>query len=378
MASRSRARAFALQMLYCADIHVESCASVFHQLEQNFLEYKPLQPVELAELQFVQKLEQDGVETAQHWLQEFLDQEFSRALEGTMLSLYHAQLELPEEWYHERRLETAEEVRSYHNFLDLLIEPMEAYRLTTEPELYALFQYFCAQSQAFLQEFIDHYAPHVISHWISKEADFLELLNLGIDRQPLVEVLCMLQTGQLSALAAKELIKRIRKEYDPNNLKEKRSAVELAMLGRKNLLRPPRSIQPISREPDSLLNSDRRPAEPEEIEYATRLIQGVVESIAEIDMHISKASISWRLDRMSIIDRNILRLGCFELLHQKNVPSRVVLNEAINLTKIFSGSSTTKIAGKKRSVGYSDGVKFVNGVLDKIARDIGKKDLSKR
>ena len=81
---------------------------------------------------------------------------------------------------------------------------------------------------------------------------------------------------------------------------------------------------------------------------------------------------------MSIIDRNILRLGCFELLHQNSVPSRVVLNQAINLTKQFSGSSTSNMPGKKRSLGYSDGVKFVNGVLDKIARDIGKKDLSKR
>ena len=105
-------------------------------------------------------------------------------------------------------------------------------------------------------------------------------------------------------------------------------------------------------------------------------MKGVYNHLEIIDDHISKASNAWRIERMSIIDRNVLRMACFELCYKKDIPSRVVINEAIKLTKMFSGSSHQQKTTSKQSKGYSDGVKFVNGVLDRIARELGRKDLS--
>jgi len=92
-------------------------------------------------------------------------------------------------------------------------------------------------------------------------------------------------------------------------------------------------------------------------DFANLLVRGYEDAQAAIDELIREVSHHWRLERMARVDRNILRLACFELLRLKDVPRRVTLNEAVELAKRF---------GSEGSPG------FVNGVLDRIASDMGK------
>lgn len=92
-------------------------------------------------------------------------------------------------------------------------------------------------------------------------------------------------------------------------------------------------------------------------EFANRIVRGVEKDHAKIDERIRQVSQHWRLERMTRVDRNILRLACFELLEMGEVPRRVTLNEAIELAKRY---------GSEGSAG------FVNGVLDRIASELGK------
>lgn len=85
--------------------------------------------------------------------------------------------------------------------------------------------------------------------------------------------------------------------------------------------------------------------------FAERLVAGVRTHVKELDTLIGSYATNWKVDRMPIIDRNILRLGCFELLHVPEVPAKVTLNEAIELAKCF---------------GDEEASKFVNGILDKV------------
>jgi len=85
--------------------------------------------------------------------------------------------------------------------------------------------------------------------------------------------------------------------------------------------------------------------------FATSLMEGVVSHLEEVDELIRKASLNWRIDRMATVDRNVLRIATFELLYVSETPLKVVLNEAIELSKRF---------------GSEDSSAFVNGVLDKI------------
>ncbi len=95
----------------------------------------------------------------------------------------------------------------------------------------------------------------------------------------------------------------------------------------------------------------------EAVEFANALVLGCEERVAEIDERIREASQHWRLERMTRVDRNILRLGTFELLGMSDVPRRVTLNEAVELAKRY---------GSEGSSG------FVNGILDRIASDLQK------
>jgi len=82
---------------------------------------------------------------------------------------------------------------------------------------------------------------------------------------------------------------------------------------------------------------------------------GVLEHSKYIDELIEKFSEHWRLDRISIIDRNILRMAVFELLFREDIPPRVTLNEAIDLGKRF---------------GSEDASGFINGILDRIQKEV--------
>jgi transcription antitermination protein NusB len=92
-------------------------------------------------------------------------------------------------------------------------------------------------------------------------------------------------------------------------------------------------------------------------EFANTLVQGCGEVREALDERIRGVSKHWRLERMSRVDRNIIRLGAFELLHVREIPRRVTLNEAVELAKRF---------------GNEESPAFVNGVLDRIADDVAK------
>jgi N utilization substance protein B len=88
-------------------------------------------------------------------------------------------------------------------------------------------------------------------------------------------------------------------------------------------------------------------------EFAGQLVRETMAHLSEIDDVIQSASKNWRLDRMSRVDRNILRLATYELRYAGNVPVKVIINEAVELAKRF---------------GASESPAFVNGVLDRIAQ----------
>jgi transcription antitermination protein NusB len=93
----------------------------------------------------------------------------------------------------------------------------------------------------------------------------------------------------------------------------------------------------------------------EEDEFAQQIVVGVLKHYNHIDELIEKFSEHWRLDRISIIDRNILRMAIFELLFREDIPPRVTLNEAIDLGKRF---------------GSEDSSAFINGILDRIQKEV--------
>lgn len=98
-------------------------------------------------------------------------------------------------------------------------------------------------------------------------------------------------------------------------------------------------------------------ADPDAVRFAQELVEGVRANQAEIDQLIEKHSHNWRLDRMSRIDRNVLRLGVFELKYRPDIPKKVSINEAVELGKNF---------------GTEESSAFVNGLLDRVAVALGK------
>ena len=92
--------------------------------------------------------------------------------------------------------------------------------------------------------------------------------------------------------------------------------------------------------------------------FANSLVLGVSNKGSEIDKIISESATNWQMKRMAVIDRNILRFASYELLFADEIPPKVTINEAIDIAKRY---------------GDSESGKFVNGVLDKINKDIVKK-----
>jgi len=91
--------------------------------------------------------------------------------------------------------------------------------------------------------------------------------------------------------------------------------------------------------------------------FAKHLIDGVKKNIKEIDEAIRKYATEWPLEQITIIDRNILRLGIFELKYDPDIPSKVAINEAIEIAKTYGGESSGK---------------FVNGVLGAIFKELAE------
>lgn len=97
---------------------------------------------------------------------------------------------------------------------------------------------------------------------------------------------------------------------------------------------------------------------PSDPEYYGDAVRGVWEHREEIDGLIRRAAEHWRLERMALVDRNILRLGAYEICHSGDVPYVVAINEAVDLGKRF---------------GSEESGAFINGILDKISEITRKK-----
>lgn len=107
---------------------------------------------------------------------------------------------------------------------------------------------------------------------------------------------------------------------------------------------------------------DQRPHEPEEAAFATELTRGVLEHIEELDALIDACSTNWRVSRMPIVDRTIIRIAAYELKLREDIPPAVTINEAVEMAKAF-GSEESRA--------------FVNGIVDRIGRQLGVVDGSK-
>jgi transcription antitermination protein NusB len=98
-----------------------------------------------------------------------------------------------------------------------------------------------------------------------------------------------------------------------------------------------------------------RQADPEVKEFARRLFEGTVADASEIDPLLRRHATHWKLERMSAVDRNALRMALYELLRHPETPPAVIINEALELVRRFS---------------TADAVEFVNGVLDAVRKSL--------
>ena len=103
---------------------------------------------------------------------------------------------------------------------------------------------------------------------------------------------------------------------------------------------------------ESFLTKNARYSEVQE--YGKILVEGVVRHRDEFDGIIQKVAEHWALNRMPVVDRNVLRLGIFELIYNRDVPHKVVINEAVDIAKKY---------------GSADSGRFVNAILDRIRKE---------
>ncbi|MCL5292311.1 MAG: transcription antitermination factor NusB [Actinobacteria bacterium] len=91
-------------------------------------------------------------------------------------------------------------------------------------------------------------------------------------------------------------------------------------------------------------------------EFSMTLINGVIEHQSEIDTIIRAHADHWALERMSLVDRNIIRIGLYEMLYEPEIPTSVSINEAVELAKVYGD--------------MEDSSKFVNGILGRVASEL--------
>lgn len=96
------------------------------------------------------------------------------------------------------------------------------------------------------------------------------------------------------------------------------------------------------------------PVHDETAAFARSLVKGTLAKIREIDDYIKRYAVEWDLPRMANVDRNILRLGLFEMLYYRETPLNVAIDEALELARTFS---------------HDDAPRFINGILGRIARE---------
>lgn len=89
--------------------------------------------------------------------------------------------------------------------------------------------------------------------------------------------------------------------------------------------------------------------------FAAELVRGTTENLSAIDAMIVRYATNWQIERMAVVDRNILRMGCFELMYRADIPPKVSINEGVDLAKLYSGAESGK---------------FVNAILDKAKEEL--------
>ncbi len=89
-------------------------------------------------------------------------------------------------------------------------------------------------------------------------------------------------------------------------------------------------------------------------DYAEELVRGTAKNLESLDRTIKNAAQHWDVGRMAAVDRNILRMGAFEILYRSDIPSAVAINEALEIAKKYSTHESAS---------------FINGILDRIAKD---------
>ncbi len=97
----------------------------------------------------------------------------------------------------------------------------------------------------------------------------------------------------------------------------------------------------------------------EDPEFAVSLALGVHDNIAEIDKIIAETAPEWPIEQITVVDRNVLRVGIYELMFLKDVPPKVAINEAVEMGKVFAGGNSGK---------------FVNGVLGTLYKKMSGED----
>lgn len=92
-------------------------------------------------------------------------------------------------------------------------------------------------------------------------------------------------------------------------------------------------------------------------QYVEDTVDAIVESVADIDKYLKEYATNWPMEQITLIDRNILRIGIYELKFSENIPAKVAINEAIEIAKAYGGQSSGK---------------FVNGILGAMYKDMKK------
>jgi len=98
---------------------------------------------------------------------------------------------------------------------------------------------------------------------------------------------------------------------------------------------------------------DLQKSKPNTREFATRIFQGTVDNLGKIDDMIAQQADNWRLSRMAVVDRNIIRMSIYEFLHEEDTPKLVIIDEAIEIAKKFGSQKSSQ---------------FINGILDGILK----------
>ena len=97
--------------------------------------------------------------------------------------------------------------------------------------------------------------------------------------------------------------------------------------------------------------------------HARRIVDGIHGHLDEIDELLTKFATNWKISRMAVVDRNLLRLGIYELKYMADVPFQIILNEALEIGKEFS---------------EEESIHFINGILDAASREIRPDEIGKR